>query len=181
MGNQSLPEPDSIGGVRVCPGDEDSGGSGPGPLQGLRGARAGASRQGALPVTPRFRVVAHVGSLDQPRAPRGRSFEGGGLSVSLHPKAWTSIAKLGGQETWVLRKDAPAFFEVPHPVPEEILAWGAASGFLEPTREFCFEVEDDEIGRTLVLTFATREAAGDEAEEHGAEVYEQECGATPSV
>jgi hypothetical protein len=56
-----------------------------------------------LPILPR-EVVFHVGALDAIREMRAGSYEGTGLSVSLHPRAWTRIAKLGGYPTYALRR-----------------------------------------------------------------------------
>lgn len=54
----------------------------------------------------RFRGLAHVGDLTTTsRVHRGvgASYEGFGLSVSLHPEAWSDIARAGGR-TWLLRR-----------------------------------------------------------------------------
>ena len=56
-----------------------------------------------------FYEVFHVGALTQKlRKPKRRSssYEGPGLSVSLTPVAWEQIARLGGQNLWVVfRRD----------------------------------------------------------------------------
>lgn len=57
--------------------------------------------------------VFHVGTLDrdQRHSDGSSSFEGHCLSVSLHPRAWTQIAKLGGRETFALeRSSSPGAF-----------------------------------------------------------------------
>jgi hypothetical protein len=52
------------------------------------------------------RKVFHVGDLRKERRARSRgsSLEGPGLSVSEHPAAWRSIAKLGRQKLYVLSR-----------------------------------------------------------------------------
>jgi len=62
-----------------------------------------------IPSLPLLRVtrVLHVGTLCP--SDRGRqfreSFEGRCLSVSRHPEAWRSIARLGDAPTWQLRRN----------------------------------------------------------------------------
>jgi len=46
--------------------------------------------------------VFHVGSLAGRGAQSAESLEGPCLSVSLHPRAWTSIARLGGLPCWTI-------------------------------------------------------------------------------
>jgi len=133
---------------------------------GLRGANS-------MKLTPQFGVIAHVGDLSRAREPKGYSFEGAGLSVSRHPEAWTHIAKLGGYQTWVLRKENPAFYEVPAKLPKKVTAWLESAGFLEPTTEFCYEWFDEDLQETRAMAFATREEAEEEAGESGAEVFER--------
>ena len=48
-------------------------------------------------------TVHHIGSFDpRDKGGRGESYEGVGLSVSLHPDAWMAIARLGGLPEWSL-------------------------------------------------------------------------------
>lgn len=56
--------------------------------------------------------VFHVGSLNaQDKGRAGNSYEGNGLSVSLHPEEWTQIARLGGGQTFRLVKDTGSFLD----------------------------------------------------------------------
>jgi hypothetical protein len=60
-------------------------------------------------------TVFHVGflNLKNPTLNRPKSsfsLEGSGLSISIHPKAWTKIARLGGRENYTLSKKSPRFY-----------------------------------------------------------------------
>lgn len=66
------------------------------------------------PVPPRtFEALFHVGTLrPEDKGCDGPSWEGHGLSVSVHPAAWTRIARLGGRPTWKLVNDQARFVDV---------------------------------------------------------------------
>ena len=49
-----------------------------------------------------FAKLWHVGSMN-PRIKRPGSYEGAGLSVSVHPEDWQQIAEIGG-DLWELTK-----------------------------------------------------------------------------
>lgn len=58
--------------------------------------------------------VCHLGHLDtespaKPGRLSGNSLEGSGLSISVTPKAWRKIAKLGGSDSYILTKESPHF------------------------------------------------------------------------
>ena len=118
-----------------------------------------ALRRSTIQVTPRFATLAHVGNLDQPRESKGISFEGAGLSVSLHPEAWTSIAKLGGYQTWVIRKSEPAFYEVPSAPSPDVLSWCREQGYIESATKFRVSWYDSEMDSEVSMELDTREEA----------------------
>ena len=87
----------------------------------------------ALPIYRRSRVY-HVGTLDPDHKGRqGRSFEGDGLSVSLHPQEWSRIARLGGP-TWQLTRQGGAFLDYHRFVRRgrlpEVQRWAIRQGLL---------------------------------------------------
>lgn len=65
----------------------------------------------SLPTLKKKRVW-HVGSLGGPKKiVGGMGNEGDGLSVSEHPEAWRRIARLGGQDIWLLEKPGGVFVD----------------------------------------------------------------------
>lgn len=109
--------------------------------------------------------VAHVGSLDASHKARG-SYEGSGLSVSLHPLSWASIAKLG-DSGFILEREGARFIDrmaVGKADIEAILQWGRERGLVEDgmTWRVSYYDADDEARR--FFTVASREDAEAEAE-----------------
>jgi len=96
--------------------------------------------------------VYHVGdlSVSEPAVFRaaGESYEGNGLSVSVHPEAWEEIAELGGQKTFVLEKDHPNFLNAhDEALRKAALEWCLENGFVEEHlwwRTYGISERDDE-------------------------------------
>ncbi len=77
-------------------------------------------------------IVYHVGTMDPTR--KGvNSYEGAGLSVSLHPSAWRRIARgMVGGETFRLTHGKGTFLDalsLEDELRREILGWAVANGY----------------------------------------------------
>lgn len=116
-------------------------------------------------------TLYHVGTLD-PRDKRPGSHEGAGLSVSLHPEAWRSIARLGNRPTFTLSRPSGTFIDVHEVISsserlDAVTAWAARSGYLRRGRLVELHCQNDS-GATVVLLCASykearreRDALGD--------------------
>ncbi len=124
----------------------------------------------------RLSRVYHVG--DRPAVgARGRygrtiSYEGGELSVSLHPDEWRRIAKLGGK-TYELRKPGGQFL-----LAGKHAQWASDNGYLAPRTwyeaSWYEEDENGEPGRSNLL-FKTHQEAEREVQDYdGASVRKVE-------
>lgn len=85
--------------------------------------------------------IFHLGSMDKSQK-SGFSLEGSGLSVSLHPLAWKSIARLGGKALWKLSKADPVFIE----------AYQLNSAHLEEVERYAVEAGWITVGTTYRVT-----------------------------
>lgn len=115
-----------------------------------------------------FYEVFHVGTLNH--ADRADwSYEGDGLSVSVHPDDWAQIAKLGGP-TWVLRKPEweDLTFASWHDLTSEdrdaLRQWAHARGWIEQRNISRVSWEDDEWNDTMTMDFDTEPEARAEAD-----------------
>lgn len=110
------------------------------------------------PVTMIERIW-HVGSMDPTQKGRG-SYEGSGLSVSVHPEEWSQIARLPG-DTWALDRPEGRFLDV-HALDEGQLAviaeWAVEAGLCERVVVFRAESTDEE-GEPRYFDCASREKA----------------------
>lgn len=118
---------------------------------------------------PRVKLpkVYHVGSMDQTQK-SGVSYEGNGLSVSLHPDEWREIAR--GQvsgDTWVLTKPTGNFINA-HKITGAgkrfVIAWGTEMGYLDLAVMYRVEWYDDEMEDTMSTLFPSYEEAAEEAD-----------------
>jgi hypothetical protein len=114
----------------------------------------------------RLSRVTHIGSLDaNQKGIRGDSYEGSGLSFSLHPDAWEAIAKLGGQTWWEsdLRDmhvlDGHAMV---HAHGEALAQWGVEEGLVVPGTAWLVSWFDDELNDTMSMWCNSFEQAQDE-------------------
>lgn len=115
-----------------------------------------------------YECVFHIGTMNaDQKGVRGPSYEGSGLSVSVHPEEWEEIAELGGLPWWKLaRKDARFldFHALSSAQRDEIVAWGKVYDLVEAAVVWVVEYEDDEMETTMVREFDTEEEAREEAE-----------------
>lgn len=142
------------------------------------------------PPVIRHREVFHVGTFNpSDKSDQGDSFEGDGLSVSLHPQEWISIARLGGRPTWKLScSDDLGNFLDAHALStlqiSELCLWGQKEGFVSSEvrwKASWVDCEDSsENGSSRVWSLhSTKEAALIEVEDldgHQVECVEFFCG-----
>jgi len=101
--------------------------------------------------------VYHVGTMKLKHR-RDFSYEGSGLSVSLHPSAWTKIAKLGGNQTWELAKKGGKFIDALKMKKSHwsvATEWGVAQRLVEKTtvwRSWTLDGETDRWGYSMHAT-----------------------------
>lgn len=109
-------------------------------------------------------VVYHIGTLNPEH--RGRQFktsqEGAGLSVSLCPRGWERIARLGGNPWQELTRHDALFIDL-HAIDNALLAqiqmWARDAGLLEPRIMWRAWNWDEEAERWGYQLFGEREAA----------------------
>lgn len=126
-------------------------------------------RAGMLDNVIEIDEVYHVGTL-QPALKRRGSLEGRGLSVSLDPEAWRSIARLGGLPTYALRRAGGAFVDVYRALSDEVLltaltAWATGEGYL--LRGPLAELHCSSDSGRMIRLFATPREAEDERQALG--------------
>lgn len=121
-----------------------------------------------------FPAVFHVGSMDP--GDKGRilstSLEGSGLSVSLEPDAWRSIARLGRAPTWelVAGEGGGKFLDVLRLTDDQrslVMAWGIDAGLARVTTAYEVSWYDSEMDERVSTVISDRDAA--EAEFRGLE------------
>jgi hypothetical protein len=113
-------------------------------------------------------TVWHVGDM-RPGSKRRRSYEGAGLSISLHPAAWRMIGRgaVSG-DTWRMDRpgatflDACALDEVQR---EGVISWAMAEGLAVPHVVWRWTSWDDELDGEVHQDFASAEEAAFEADE----------------
>lgn len=115
-----------------------------------------------LPVREIPRVY-HVGTLNpDAKGNQGHSQEGAGLSVSLHPKEWTRIARLGGNPTFELTKPTGRFLDrhrLSGDTELRLKQWGIDNGWIKEHTTWKAEWYDSEAdGRVYMLLDSEDEA-----------------------
>lgn len=120
------------------------------------------------PPTRTYAEVTHIGMFDA--AERNNwSLEGDGLSVSVNPDEWRSIAKLGGKPEWTItRSDGkPLQFLDAHKLTKkqrnQIEDWAVESGIAENVTAYVYTYYDDEFEEEMSMTFESRKEAEDQA------------------
>lgn len=112
----------------------------------------------------------HVGDLN-PGSKRRNSYEGAGLSVSMHPNAWRMIARgLVTGTTWEMARTGARFLDalrLTASQKKQIMVWGLAEGYVIATELWKWTYWDDELETEVCQTFATRQEAIDEADLDG--------------
>lgn len=127
-----------------------------------------------------YECVFHIGTMKvDEKGVRGPSYEGSGLSVSVHPEEWEEIAELGGYPWWRLERKGARFLDF-HALSstqrDEIIAWGNTYDLVETATVWRVEYEDDEMESTMVRDFDTEEEAREEAGYLGVEAPTSKLG-----
>lgn len=109
----------------------------------------------------------HVGTLEVAHK-GGTSFEGRGLSVSMHPEDWIDIARLGGLPTWSFDRSGNSFLDL-HSLSEQqrqaIAEWGLAQGYVQTQTAWQVSWYDSEMDDTVGTLLTSQQEAQDEAED----------------
>ncbi len=123
-------------------------------------------RDGALTVkTLKKKLVWHVGDLSRRRV-SDRSFEGNALSVSMHPVAWSRIARLDSSLYRMRRRDGhPGLFVDLTSPPDDLLKRAVRAGFAERGTAWQHSYWDDELDSEVSVLFASEEDAARESDE----------------
>ena len=115
-------------------------------------------------------VLCHIGTMDPDQKGLGvwsSSWEGHGLSVSLHPERWEEIARLGGLPWFKLTNPAGHFLDYHRLAPpqrETIAAWAVAEGLAERVTAWQASWTDTDTDEPTGLLLETREDALSELE-----------------
>jgi hypothetical protein len=109
----------------------------------------------------------HIGTLDPAHKGSG-SFEGEGVSVSMHPATWRGIAKLGGNPLWHFSKSGNLFLDY-HALTDQnrqaMKAWGVEQGWVQPAEVWQVCWYDEDYDDTSCFTFSSEEEAQEEYED----------------
>jgi hypothetical protein len=116
-----------------------------------------------------FPVVAHIGKMDRSLKEKG-SYEGASLSVSIHPAAWSTIARLGGDGFVLSRVDGePVTFvnatKLSRDEKSTVLVWGKQEGLLIDREVYIASYYDVEDEARREFECSTREEALAEVED----------------
>ena len=115
--------------------------------------------------TKRINKVYHVGDINITNKSTS-SYEGSGLSVSLHPEEWQRIARMSSDEVHVLTKQNGTFADAHKITPEqknEIIVWGVENEYVIQGETYRVYFMDDN-GDEAYMEFPTREEADYEAD-----------------
>jgi hypothetical protein len=116
--------------------------------------------------TKSFKCLWHVGSLRiADKGIQGASQEGSGLSISLHPDDWASIARLGGNPTWALRRPENKFLnfhKLNSAQREALQAWGIGKGYLALKAQWELKYFDSELDDDCYCRFDSESEARQE-------------------
>lgn len=115
-----------------------------------------------------FETLYHVGTMNTAHKGKG-SYEGSGLSVSLHPEEWRRIARLGGAPIHKLTKENNQFLDYYESMKEQgfeqkVIEWGVENGYIESATVYCVENYDEEFDRVVMGSYMDQKAAEDEYE-----------------
>lgn len=116
------------------------------------------------PATLSFNKLFHVGTMN-PTDKRHGSYEGAGLSVSLHPEEWMAIAGIGGPIWQCVRPGNRFlnFLRLSKAQKKMIGDWAVEQGLA--TRQSIWRVYfwDDDAGEHRYFSFTNRQKAKNEA------------------
>lgn len=122
--------------------------------------------------------VFHVGTLAaQDKSRNGKSMEGAGLSVSLHPQAWVEIAELGGLPFWELSKSTAGQFLDAHQLSSHqrasVAGWASQQGYLQRQPVWRVTWTDCETDEAVYMEFDSHALA---QQEHDCRVADEDPG-----
>lgn len=115
--------------------------------------------------TKRFAELFHVGTLNAAHKRIG-SYEGAGLSVSLHPEEWREIAELEGA-VWRCQRAGNRFLDYVRLSKAQwavIGDWAVAQGLATRNTIWRVDYHDEEAGEDRFYRFTDRKQATEEAE-----------------
>ncbi|RYY14933.1 MAG: hypothetical protein EON55_07415 [Alphaproteobacteria bacterium] len=111
-------------------------------------------------------AVHHIGDMD-PSSKRTGSYEGAGLSVSVHPGAWRVIGRgMVGGACWTMRREGARFLDahaMKRAMRRSVLDWGVGNGLCVVTPLWRFSHYDDELECRVSQTFPTLAEAKEES------------------
>ena len=119
-----------------------------------------------IPCLISISTVTHIGTLNpSDKGVRGPSHEGLGVSFSMHPQAWESIARLGGNPWWegnissckIL--DGYSFIDCNK---EDLILWGEEEGMVQKVVAYLASWYDDEMESQMEAMFQSYQEALDE-------------------
>jgi hypothetical protein len=125
------------------------------------------------PPTRTFAKLFHVGTLNRADKRRG-SYEGAGLSVSLHPDEWMQIARLGGNPIWQCVRVGNRFidfYRLSKALKASIGDWAVAQGLAQRATVWRVSFYDEEAEDRRYFEFTDQNEAQDEFNDlkHGQE------------
>jgi len=112
-----------------------------------------------------FAKLWHVGSMN-PKDKRPGSYEGAGLSVSVHPEDWQQIAEIGG-DLWELSKKGNKFVNfhrMTKAQKQTIAQWGVQNGYVQHVEVWRATWYDDEREENVYADFLTQQEAQAESD-----------------
>jgi len=136
-----------------------------------QGVKASWAKKAAGFAFKSFKKLWHIGTLNIADKGQG-SLEGAGLSVSVNPREWQNIARIGG-DLWEFTKPGNKFVNfhrITKPQREQIVQWGVANGYVEPTKIWRATWYDDEMEEEIFSDFTKENEAKQQAEGMGGTV-----------
>lgn len=117
-----------------------------------------------------FPEIYHVGTLNI-EDKQSESYEGQGLSFSLHPDEWQQITRLTGEKN-TLKKDGNKFLNyhtLTKKQKQEITDYCVKENYVQETTTYRFSYWDDEMEEEMYFEFSNLEEAEEEAAGYEAE------------
>jgi len=118
-----------------------------------------------------FDELYHVGSMD-PAHKGDSSFEGAGLSVSLHPDEWRRIGRgVVGGDLWRLTKPGNKFVAAHDVDTGAVMEWAASNGYVTEADTWRVWMDSEEEERDSYFVFDKEEDARRELDDDTPEDY----------
>lgn len=135
-----------------------------------------ATHRDSISISP----VYHVGDLGGERETPYTSYEGRGVSISIHPTAWEEIIRSDGTSTHerlktykITNPDAEFYYIDPEAPLDVERQWCVENEYVEPARGHKVTYENG-TGETAYMEFLSEETAQMEAEARHGEIAETE-------